>query len=103
MNPESLSARPRHWFPVRIDEPEGVEVLMPHSTVRSDGGTVVTFEPVKAPAGKKLVRVFPSATRPWEILFLQMLKHRIQKWAPASGDGILVLEEALPLARGGVA
>ena len=91
--------RKRLWFPIRLDEPEPVMGLMPSDNVRPDGGTVTTFEPTRIflADGQKIVRVFPCAARPYEVLFLQMLKHRIQKWAPASGDGILVLESALPV------
>ena len=98
MNDTLLTARKRTWFPIRLDEPGDVEVLMPHDNVRPDNGTVTTFEPTKLPADAgKVVRVYPCASRPWEVLFLQMLEHRKQKWAPAHGDGILVLEGALPV------
>lgn len=100
-SPDSLQfpnrGRKRLWFPVRLDEPEPVQVILPVDTVRADTGVVRTFEQSDLPArGERVVRVFPSASRPWEILFLQMLAHRRQKWAPAKGDGILVLEGALP-------
>lgn len=94
---QQLTARKRTWFPIRLDEPGDLEVLMPHDNVRPDGGTVTTFEPVKLPTTEKVVRIFPCASRPWEVLFLQMLEHRRQKWAPAHGDGIIVLEGALPV------
>lgn len=98
-NPDFYTSNPRRrkWFPIRLDEPGDVEVLMPHDNVRPDNGTVTTFEPTKLPTTEKVVRVFPSAERPWEVLFLQMLQHRKQKWAPADGDGIIVLEGALPV------
>ena len=93
---QSLTTRKRIWFPVRLDEPAPV-VLVPVDSVRPDNGTVRTFEPEKLNIAEKVVRIFPCAARPWEVLYLRMLDHRRQKWAPAHGDGILVLEGALPV------
>ena len=65
--------------------------------MRSDSGIVKTWEPDKQKGD--FVRVFPCAARPWEILFLRMLDNQREKFAPAHGDGILVLRakiEALP-------
>lgn len=88
--------RRRLWFPDRPTEPRPVRVLMPHHNVRPDGGTVLTYEPQELDVDEPVVRVRPSGSRPWETLFLQLLRHHGQKWAPASGDGILVLASALP-------
>lgn len=83
----------RIYFPIRLAEPDPL-VIKPVDTVRPDTGIVRTFEPDKITG--PYVRVFPCAARPWEILFLQMLRQHDQKFAPANGDGILVLEGALP-------
>lgn len=86
--------RRKTYFPVRLDEAQP-EIILPVNTVRPDGGTVVTFEPSRYTGERRLVRVFPSASRPWEVLFLSMLEHRRDKFAPAHGDGILVCEDKI--------
>ncbi len=86
--------RRKTFFPVRLDEAQP-EIIVPVSTIRADGGTVLTFESERYRGDRRLVRVFPNASRPWEILFLSMLRHRVDKWAPAHGDGILVAEDLI--------
>jgi len=42
---------------------------------------------------EKLVRVFPST--PKDVFFLRMLQHRVDKFAPANGHGVLVKERLI--------
>lgn len=82
------------FFPVRLNEAQP-EIIVPVDTTRVDGAIVTTFEPTRYRGDRQLVRVFPNAERPWEILYLGMLSHRVDKWAPAYGDGILVAEDKI--------
>lgn len=42
---------------------------------------------------EKLVRVFPSTGK--DVIFLRMLQHRVDKFAPANGHGVLVKERLI--------
>jgi hypothetical protein len=45
----------------------------------------------------KWLRVFPATAR--DVRFLQMLEHRVDKFAPASGGGVFVHPRALTASR----
>lgn len=69
----------------RIEEidPECIIVVHP---IRKDTGVLTSYEPHKISG--RFYRVFP---RNWaDVFFLQCLAHRVHKWAPAHGEGVLV-------------
>lgn len=43
----------------------------------------------------KWLRVFPQTAR--DVSFLQMLEHRVDKLAPATGIGVLIAERVMPV------
>lgn len=72
-----------------LHEPEPLAI---HSTTKERNGDP-KFEVV--PLIGKWLRVFPQTAR--DVSFLQMLEHRVDKFAPASGVGVLVSTRSLPV------
>lgn len=75
-----------------LHEPEPMAV---HSTTKERNGDP-KFEVV--PLLGKWLRVFPQTAR--DVSFLRMLEHRVDKFAPASGVGVLISTRSLPVRLG---